>query len=90
MLLRKSNPRGVVCLLDGDDAGQKAAFGYIPTFLKAGLDARFSILPKVDPDQILLENGPEKLQEIINQGISSIEFAIKFKLKGRPTLNHLK
>ena len=83
MLLRKSNPRGVVCLLDGDDAGQKAAFGYIPTFLKAGLDARFSILPKgKDPDQILLENGPEKLQEIINQGISSIEFAIKFKLKG--------
>tara|TARA_B100002019_G_scaffold63737_1_gene54681 strand:+ start:4833 stop:6710 length:1878 start_codon:yes stop_codon:yes gene_type:complete len=83
MLLRKSNPRGVVCLLDGDDAGQKAAFGYIPTFLKAGLDARFSILPKgKDPDQILLENGPEELQEIINQGISSIEFAIKFKLKG--------
>ena len=83
MLLRKSNPRGVVCLLDGDDAGQKAAFGYIPTFLKAGLDARFSILPKgKDPDQILLENGPEELQEIINQGISSIEFAIQFKLKG--------
>lgn len=83
ILLRKSNPKGVVCLLDGDDAGQKAAFGYIPTFLKAGLDARFSTLPKgKDPDQILIENGAEKLQQIIDQGVSSIEYAVKFKLNG--------
>jgi DNA primase len=84
ILLRKSNPKGVVCLLDGDDAGQKAAFGYIPTFLKAGLDARFSTLPKgKDPDQILIENGAEKLQQIIDQGVSSIEYAVKFKLNGK-------
>ena len=29
MLMRKSSPKGVVCLLDGDEAGQKAAFSYI-------------------------------------------------------------
>ena len=32
MLLRKSNPKGVVCLLDGDEAGQKAAFVISHTF----------------------------------------------------------
>ena len=35
-LMRKSNPRRVVCLLDGDEAGQKAALSYIPIFLEQG------------------------------------------------------
>ena len=84
MLLKKSNPKGVVCLLDGDEAGQNAAFKYIATFLKAGIDARFSSLPTgKDPDQILLEKGSEGLQNILDQGISSIEFAVKHKLKGK-------
>ena len=85
MLLRKSNPKGVVCLLDGDDAGQKAAFGYIPTFLSTGLDVRFATLPQgKDPDQILLENGAKGLQQIIDQGVSSINYAVRYKLKGNP------
>ena len=84
ILLRKSNPKGVICLLDGDEAGQKAAFSYIPTFLKVGLDARFTTLPKgKDPDQILLEQGSEELQNIIDKGVSSIEFAVQYKLKGK-------
>ena len=33
-LLKKSNPRGVVCLLDGDEAGKKAGLKYIPIFWK--------------------------------------------------------
>ena len=65
-LLRKSNPRRVVCLLDGDDAGKKAALSYIPIFLQAGLDARFATLPTgVDPDQILINKGADALKEII-------------------------
>ncbi len=84
MLLRKSNPKGVVCLLDGDEAGQKAAFSYIPTFLKVGLDARFTTLPEgKDPDQILLEEGPEGLKKILDKGMSAIEYAVHFKLKGK-------
>jgi DNA primase len=75
----------VVCLLDGDDAGQKAAFGYIPTFLSNGLDARFATLPQgKDPDQILVENGAKGLQSIIDQGVSSISYAVQYKLKGNP------
>jgi len=84
ILLRKSNPKGIICILDGDEAGQKAAFSYIPTFLKVGLDARFTTLPEgKDPDQILLEQGSEKLQNIIDKGVSSIEFAVRYKLKGK-------
>ena len=84
MLLRKSNPKGVVCLLDGDEAGQKAAFSYIPTFLRVGLDARFTTLPEgKDPDQILIEEGTEGLQNILDKGMTAIEYAVHFKLNGK-------
>ena len=84
MLLRKSDPKGVTCLLDGDDAGQKAAFQYIPIFLKTGLNAQFCCLPKgKDPDQIILEDGPDELKKIIDSGISCLEYAVQFKLKGK-------
>ena len=84
MLLRKSDPKGVTCLLDGDDAGQKAAFQYIPIFLKTGLNAQFCSLPKgKDPDQIILEDGPGELKKIIDSGISCLEYAVQFKLKGK-------
>ena len=46
LLLYRSRPKGVVCLLDGDAAGQKAALSYVSIFLKVGLDARFAELPK--------------------------------------------
>jgi len=83
-LLRKSNPRRVVCLLDGDDAGKKAALSYVPIFLKAGLDARFATLPKdSDPDLILRSEGPEALSGIIREGIPIIDYVIEQKL-GRP------
>ena len=35
-LLRKANPRRVVCLLDGDEAGQKAAMSTTPFFFRLG------------------------------------------------------
>ena len=71
--------------MDGDDAGKKAAFDYIPIFLKAGISARFSVLPAgTDPDQILLEQGSSGLQKILDQGISPIEYAIRYKLDDVP------
>ena len=80
-LLRKSNPRRVVCLLDGDDAGKKAALSYIPIFLQAGLDARFATLPTgVDPDQILINKGADALKEIIEGGKNMIDYAVGQKL----------
>ena len=74
-LMRKSNPRRVVCLLDGDEAGQKAALSYIPIFLKTGLDAHFATIPVgSDPDQILVEKGKETLSKIISEGKPMVQY----------------
>ena len=85
-LMRKSNPRRVVCLLDGDEAGQKAALSYIPIFLRTGLDARFAKLPKgSDPDQVLSTKGRAALLEIIQKGQSIVDYACKNILSTNPT-----
>jgi DNA primase len=81
MLLYRSKPKGVVCLLDGDSAGQKAALSYVSIFLKSGLDARFAELPEgSDPDQILIEGGTSAMQRIIDQARPMIEYVIRQKL----------
>ena len=80
-LLYRSRPKGVICLLDGDSAGQKAALSYISIFLQAGLDARFAEIPQgLDPDQILQSGGAEALQEILEDAIPMLQFAIEKKL----------
>ncbi|MGA1115753.1 MAG: DNA primase [Opitutales bacterium] len=81
LLLYRSKPKGVVCLLDGDNAGQKAALSYVSIFLKSGLDARFAELPEgSDPDQILIEGGKSAMQRIIDQAKPMIEYVIRQKL----------
>ena len=81
MLLFRSRPKGVVCLLDGDSAGQKAALSYVSIFLKAGLDARFAELPKgTDPDQILMAHGKEAMQKVIDGARPMVEHVIRQKL----------
>lgn len=85
-LIRKSNPRAVVCLLDGDDAGQKAALSYVSIFMKVGLDARFASLPKgTDPDTILREKGHAGLKAIIDRASSMITFVSNKTLSAQPT-----
>ncbi len=77
-LLKKSNPRNVICLLDGDEAGRKAGLKYVPIFIGIGLNARFATLPAgSDPDQILLNEGKTRLNEILDESISMIEYVIK-------------
>jgi DNA primase len=77
-LLKKSNPRNVICLLDGDEAGRKAGLKYVPIFIGIGLNARFATIPAgSDPDQILLNEGKTRLNEILDDSISMIEYVIK-------------
>ena len=81
-LLKKSDPRRIVCLLDGDDAGKKAALSYVSIFMKSGLDARFATLPKgSDPDQVLEQSGPSALQKLIDEGKSSVQFVVDEKIE---------
>ncbi len=80
-LLFRSRPKGIVCLLDGDSAGQKAALSYVSTFLKAGLEARFAQLPTgTDPDEILLGQGKEAMQDIIEGALPMVEYVIRQKI----------
>ena len=81
MLLYRSRPKGVVCLLDGDTAGQKAALSYVSIFLKSGLEARFAELPSgTDPDQILLGEGTSAMQRIIDEAQPMVEYVIRQKV----------
>ena len=85
-LMRKSNPRRIICLLDGDDAGQKAALSYVPIFLKTGLDAHFAVLPiGSDPDHILIEQGREGLAKIIKEGKPMVNYVCSKILSHPPT-----
>ena len=80
-LLCRSRPKGVVCLLDGDNAGQKAALSYVSIFLKTGLDARFVQIPKgMDPDQILIGQGTKVMQTMIDGALPMIEYVVQQKL----------
>ena len=85
-LMRKSNPRKIVCLLDGDEAGQKAALSYVPIFLKTGLDAHFVTIPiGSDPDQILVNQGKEGLQKLIQEGQPIVKYVCSKILSANPT-----
>lgn len=84
-LLKRYGPGGVDCLLDGDDAGRKAALRAIPIFLQAGLDARFlRLAPGADPDDLLRERGLAALDELVAQALGPIEFAASSHLDGIP------
>ncbi|MBL4574665.1 MAG: DNA primase [Opitutaceae bacterium] len=74
-LIRRYEPQ-VECLLDGDDAGQKAALRMLPIALKATVDVRFLILPAgQDPDLLLKEKGASALDELRKTSLNAIAFA---------------
>ena len=60
------------CLLDGDEAGKKAALRALPMAWKAGLDFRFYPLPEgSDPDDRILELGDRFAQSVIQEADSA-------------------
>ena len=84
-LLKRYRCGGVDCLLDGDDAGRKAALRALPLFLQAGLDARFLRLdPGQDPDELLRQRGLAALDDLTANALGPIEFALSSHLDGIP------
>lgn len=56
-LLRRYTSK-VICLTDGDAAGQKCALRVVELSLKAGIDCQIITLPEgADPDALLRDNG---------------------------------
>lgn len=71
-------------LLDGDNAGQKAAFRLVALALRAELDTRFLPLPPgQDPDGLLSEQGAAALEPLRRQSLTGLEFALRH-LAGKP------
>ena len=79
-LLKRFRPAGVECLLDGDEAGRKAAMRMLPILVKSGIEPSFLILdPGQDPDKLLREGGSDALDQIRAQATSGIDFAIRMQ-----------
>ncbi|MCR4562462.1 MAG: DNA primase [Bacilli bacterium] len=66
--------------LDGDNAGQNGMMNAISKFAKAKIPCRLVSNPKDlrDPDDILQEEGPEKLREMMNNLVDPFDFQINF------------
>ncbi|MBH54183.1 MAG: DNA primase [Opitutaceae bacterium] len=77
LLLKRFNDR-IVCLLDGDEAGRKAALRTLPIAWKAGLDIAFHPLPDgADPDDEILKSGTAFAKSALADSIGAIPFAVQ-------------
>jgi DNA primase len=73
-LMRRGAHR-VVMLFDGDRAGRKAAVKSSHVCLAAGLEAQVATLPQgVDPADLVIEQGPDALQEVLGQARGYLAF----------------
>lgn len=67
-ILLKRLTQSVICVMDGDAAGQKAAFKSLPILLSKGLDVRGRALPNGhDPDSFIKEHGGDSFRGWLNQ-----------------------
>lgn len=80
-LLQRYQPPYVYCLLDGDQAGRKAAERILPLAFKSGLDFRFICLEEgQDPDELLKEKGAASIEALQTSALNPIELAIQTQL----------
>jgi len=68
----------VVCVMDGDAAGAKAAFASLVPFLEAGLQPRAVMLPKgEDPDSFVRAMGVETFLKLVDQASPLLDLYIE-------------
>ena len=79
LILRRLNVEIRLCL-DGDAAGQMAMMRIVSIFDAAGLKYRIVSEPgnEKDPDEILQEDGEEKLRKYLNSLVDPFEFALNY------------
>lgn len=79
-MLRRLTPV-VECLLDGDEAGQKAALRLFPLCLGASLELRLLPLPEgSDPDDLLREGGAEAVATLREKAVDPVTFFLRAEL----------
>jgi DNA primase len=68
----------VVFVLDGDDAGQKAAERAVELALESGVDAQVAVVQGAkDPFDLLRGAGPRALQEVLDKARDAFEFRLE-------------
>lgn len=78
MALLRRYTNKVEVLLDGDNAGQKAALRMLPLALKAGLGVTFLPLPQgSDPDELLSKDGAQALENLRKTPLTAMTFAVR-------------
>jgi len=83
LLLKRFSDR-VICLLDGDSAGRKAALRALPMAWKAGLDISFYPLEEgEDPDDVIQKQGEAFKETLLNNTTSALPFALQ-SILGKP------
>ncbi|MGJ3243960.1 MAG: DNA primase [Opitutales bacterium] len=83
-LIRRYTPM-VDVILDGDEAGQRAALRMLPLAFQAGLDCRFLTLePGEDPDTLIREQGADVLRNRRQQALSAMTFAVRTLMGSHP------
>ncbi len=80
--LRKLFDNAVVAL-DPDEAGDNAAMKSAMTLMNAGVSVRLLRLPSKDLDEVLLEEGVDKVRERVSSAIPLYEFEIEKVLRGK-------
>lgn len=76
-IVRRYNPRTVVLLYDGDEAGRKAAVRVLPLFLQAGVPARYAGLPQgEDPDTWVAKIGGDEFRRFLERAAPLAEYYI--------------
>lgn len=86
MQLLKPFADHLTVVLDGDNAGQKAALRMLPLALGAGLEVHFAVLPAGDdPDSFLGREGAEAFQKLLAEAQPALPFAAKSLLPADPT-----
>jgi DNA primase len=77
---------GVVLLFDGDKAGQTANRKVFEQLLDLDLDTRVATLPgNVDPDDLLLKDGKEAFDKLVNEGSRDIfQYLVEVTTAGKP------
>ena len=71
----------VVLVFDSDEAGRNAALRATGVFMQAGMAVRVASLPKgEDPDSLILKQGADGFQRVLQQAVPALEFQIALLL----------
>lgn len=77
--LMKRLSHQVIVLMDGDAAGEKAAFKSLPILIKEGIKARSCTLPDgEDPDSFLKKYGPQAMRSLLENAPPLFERYVQF------------